>query len=289
MRAPTPPPGVPLLALALALAGCPTDAPGPSAAGVDLEAQASRLAAADQRFDRLEAALAARDDRLQRLEDALGLRDRMLEEQSAALATLQRSLSSTHATLATLQTTLAQAGLDGDAGRDLAARVRALVERAEEAASDRASAGRRVEALEAAIADTRVALTALQGSLQSERARLDETRDDLGRVAADLTAAQRVVNALRKHSPVPNIEREVPEITGRVLLVHASAAGPALLLSVGSKDGVRPLYEFTVRRGDRVVGKIRATDVTDGFSTAHILVLDEGERVKEGDRITTQG
>ena len=82
------------------------------------------------------------------------------------------------------------------------------------------------------------------------------------------------------------IEKPAPPIDGQVVAVNQEQG--IVVLSVGADDQVERGHEFTVFRGDRFVGKVRATKVTSDLSGARIMYLDGDVDIQVRDSVTTR-
>lgn len=244
----------------------------------------------------LEVALAARDDQIRMLEEALAARDAVLAEHRSALARLEEAFAEHCRAADELMGQLEAAGLAGRNASGLVATVarleadlRALEGIGEELQRTSAAHADRLQALGGAISE-------LDGELASGLAKLERRRAEVaGRlssavdaVAGRLERLRTVVEALRAVSPIPNIERDVPEIDGHILSIVEGPGGPVLLLSVGAEAGVRPGYELRVHAGEEVVAKVRVLETAGAFSSAMIVLRLGAERVRPGMPVTTR-
>lgn len=246
------------------LAGCPgstegvagaVSAPAPQRGSATSSAQRQPLADAElqRRLEVLEQGLLAREARLAELERALAVRD-------ALIADLRQEL-------------------------EQLARTRAAAEE--------------LAALSSSVEELRAQLEGQQRAIEQLRRRhgdaVQHLEQELGRLGRELAALSeqlarqaRVVESLRTHSPVPNIEREVPRIEARVLAVQRGAAGETVLLSAGSAQGVQAGYEFTLQREGALIAKVRVDDVGAHLAGARVVYRREGAEIREGDLATTR-
>jgi cell shape-determining protein MreC len=61
-----------------------------------------------------------------------------------------------------------------------------------------------------------------------------------------------------------------------------------VILSAGRKQGVKSGFQFTVFRGDRIIGKVQVVEVQERRAAARVLFTAEDERIQTGDRAATQ-
>jgi chromosome segregation ATPase len=152
------------------------------------------------------------------------------------------------------------------------------------------------QSLEAMAEQNRLAREALEALRDRHTSEAQQLESELGRLAALLTlldrrleAQGRVVESLRAHSPVANLERAVPRVEAQVVSVERDAEGrETVLLSAGSGEGVEPDWEFTVQRGEQTIAKVKVDTVGTSVASARVVYRAEGERIREGDAATTR-
>lgn len=132
-------------------------------------------------------------------------------------------------------------------------REQLLEMRANSAATSAGANAEQVAAYEARIAD-------LEKQLAEAR------RDD---EAADLRAA---------------LARVPTDLTGSVLEVGPKSA--FVVLNIGSADGAVSSLEMTLRRGSKVIARVRLTDVHESYSVAHVLPSTATGRIRTGDIVS---
>ncbi|MEM7166220.1 MAG: hypothetical protein AAF581_12190 [Planctomycetota bacterium] len=77
-----------------------------------------------------------------------------------------------------------------------------------------------------------------------------------------------------------------PPISGVVAAVSPDVN--LVVLDVGADDEVKHGYEFTIYRGDRFIGKAKVQNVLDDMAGARVLFVEDGEQVRQGDRVSTR-
>lgn len=81
-------------------------------------------------------------------------------------------------------------------------------------------------------------------------------------------------------------EEVPPAISGVVAAVSPDVN--LVVLDVGADDKVKQGYEFTIYRGDRFIGKAQVQNVLDDMAGARVLFLEDGQQVRQGDRVSTR-
>jgi hypothetical protein len=257
----------------------------PGASPASLAAATSPTAALTADVRDLERDLRERGARVESLEQELA---RARAEEAAArgalealMQRLEQALAAEQAAREPLARAVESAGLGAPGAEGLAGRVGALEEARGKSERDLGGLGSRAEGLAARLEelarrheDTARRLADLGERAGADRARFERDLD-------------KIVQAIRIHTDIPNVNLEVPKIDGRVLAIEEGPEGPRLLLSVGARDGVKEHYEFQVRQGDRLVAKILVLEVDEGFSNAIIRRRIEGE-IRPGDQVTTR-
>jgi hypothetical protein len=150
----------------------------------------------------------------------------------------------------------------------------------------------RIAELARAAGDLSARLDALVKKQGGETQALEQ---DLARLAgreAELRArieeVQRVIEAFRRASLLANVERDVPKIDGKVILVERASDGATVLLDVGIASGVKPSYEFTLARAGKPIAKVVVDHVEAQVASARVVSIRDGEQVREGDLATTR-
>ena len=134
--------------------------------------------------------------------------------------------------------------------------------------------------LDTLAAEDRREREALQRSLAELSDRLAENR-------TRVLAMEPIVSRLQTHSPLPNLTHEVPLIEARVLAV-IQGEDKTVLLSAGATSGVQLGYEFTIRRGQQPIAKVRVYKVGPGLCEARIVYHQAETAVVEGDEARTR-
>ena len=80
-------------------------------------------------------------------------------------------------------------------------------------------------------------------------------------------------------TPAPPIDGRVPAVRRDVNLV---------MLSVGTDDGVKPGFKFTVYREDRYIGKVEVEKVFSDMASARIIPDLTQDEISEGDSAATR-
>lgn len=110
---------------------------------------------------------------------------------------------------------------------------------------------------------------------------LNETKksyDDVASVVARLKDLYPKI-----HSAI-TISRPAPAIDGVVVAVDPEAK--MVVLSVGAEDKVESGFNFTVSRGDKLIGKVETTKVTSDLAGAKVIYTTGDIQV--GDQVTTR-
>ncbi len=132
--------------------------------------------------------------------------------------------------------------------------------------------------------------------LLSQRTALEK---DLGEVRRDYVKSKQ--QALDRQLVLEELERSgvpvgtivanyaaVPPIRGLVSGVDTSTEPALVLLSVGSQDGVKRGYHFTVYRNDKFVGKVAVSRLMADSVGCRVLFTAPGETVQQGDQAATR-
>ena len=138
---------------------------------------------------------------------------------------------------------------------------------------------------------------AQQKALETAKA-LDKTQVELVslkkenlRLKQELRQYSRIIRQLVDHGvPVREIvfagEARPPKpIHAKVTAVRPEVT--VVMLSVGSDDGVKEPYRFTIYRGERYIGKVEVTKVFADTSAAKVLPDWMKEEIREGDDAST--
>lgn len=280
---------VAVAALGGVLVACPDTAStggdgkgGPSASSIGAATQPLK-----SDIHQLELGLASRDDQIRALEQALAERDAVLARHQQALEEIEGRLGAQAGDVSAIRAILEGVGGAGEGGDDevgppgLVDSVRRLEQGL--AALEEARAQ-----LAAGLEHSRTALQNLAVRSSDEAATVDARLSRLTREVETLDQnLESIVEALRKHSEIVNVNQQVPEIEGLILAVEQRPDGPLLLLSVGAGEEVKRGYEFKVRRGERILAKLLIVEVNEAFASARIIKTIEGA-VRVGDQVTTR-
>lgn len=129
---------------------------------------------------------------------------------------------------------------------------------------------------------------AIDGLRKKQGGEMQSVEQEIARMGGRVDELQRVLDALRRSSLVPNVERDVPKIDGRVIQVERGANGVLVLLDVGGKQGVKPTFEFTVARAGKAIARVVVDQVEAEVAGARVVSQKDGEQVQEGDAATTR-
>ena len=133
-----------------------------------------------------------------------------------------------------------------------------------------------------------LAVTALAGEnerlreeVRALKADLEQAREALARAVADLD-----VERSRAGRVAPGMAKSGAGLTAaEAAVLDASPELGMVVLGLGTGEGVRPGMVFAVLRGDRVVARVRATEVRAGMTGALVDELAaEDNFPRKGDR-----
>ena len=82
------------------------------------------------------------------------------------------------------------------------------------------------------------------------------------------------------------VTKPAPAISGVVAAVSPDV--DLVVLGVGANDKVETGHEFTIYRGDTFIGKARVDKVLEDMAGARILFVEDGQEVRQGDRVSTR-
>lgn len=154
-----------------------------------------------------------------------------------------------------------------------------------------------ITTLEASLATQREQISALQETrsqgnqlLSSKEIALERMQASFKQQEQELASAQErirqqefALNVFRERFPGVEVATQPPH-TGRVLT--ANAAANVYTISLGTEDGVRPGFTYTVSRGAKFIGTIQIDDVQNKQSAGRaIRDLSAGE-IQAGDVIS---
>jgi hypothetical protein len=152
------------------------------------------------------------------------------------------------------------------------------------------------QALEVAKANLRNAQNQrieMENELNNSRQQLVAVQKEKSRLEKDLHHNSWIIQTLMDHGvPVREIvwsgepTGPVSPIQGKVLAVRSEVN--LVMLSVGSDDGVKKGFRFTVYRGEDYVGKIEVEKVFSDMSSARILTDWTRKSIKENDDASTR-
>jgi len=152
------------------------------------------------------------------------------------------------------------------------------------------------QALEVAKANLRNAQNQrieMENELNNSRQQLVAVQKEKARLEKDLHHNSWIIQTLMDHGvPVREIvwsgepTGPVSPISGKVLAVRPEVN--LVMLSVGSDDGVKKGFRFTVYRGEDYVGKIEVEKVFSDMSSARILTDWTRKPIKENDDASTR-
>ncbi len=150
------------------------------------------------------------------------------------------------------------------------------------------------QALEVAKANLRNAQNQrveMENELNNSRQQLVAVRKEKARLERDLHHNSWIIQKLMEQGvPVNDIiqsgeTQPARPIEGKVLAVRPEVN--LVMLSVGSQDGVKKGYRFTVYRGEQYIGKVEVEKVFDDMASARILVDWTKQPIKENDDAST--
>jgi hypothetical protein len=152
------------------------------------------------------------------------------------------------------------------------------------------------QALEVAKANLRNAQNQrieMENELNNSRQQLVAVQKEKARLEKDLHHNSWIIQTLMDHG-VPVRESvwsgeptgPVSPIEGKVLAVRPEVN--LVMLSVGSDDGVKKGFRFTVYRGEQYLGKIEVETVFSDMSSARILTDWTKDQIKENDDASTR-
>lgn len=118
----------------------------------------------------------------------------------------------------------------------------------------------------------------LMAQKQGLEARVEELAGQLR--SAQLTAETATARA--GGAGATDVPMDQPAHTGQVLSVDALAN--VAIISLGSEDGVRPGFRYTVSRGSQFVGMLEITDVQAKQSAGRSIKSLEKSTIQRGDR-----
>jgi organic radical activating enzyme len=152
------------------------------------------------------------------------------------------------------------------------------------------------QALEVAKANLRNAQNQrieMENELNNARQQLIASQKEKARLEKDLHHNSWIIETLMEHGvPIREIvwgsEPMGPTeaISGQVLAVRPEVN--LVMLSVGSDEGVKKGYRFTVYRGEEYVGKVEVEKVFSDMSSARILTDWTRKPIKENDDASTR-
>lgn len=202
---------------------------------------------------------------------------------SSALNTLQTSNEQLNGTVQSLQENLAtlttaQADLQNQ-NESQANDISRLQGEVAAAKADASSARDEQETLRGELATTQQALADAEDQLAAQEAANTA-------LAERLDAANTTVALYRNEvGPLGDVVAMKP-VDGVVQAVDAEM--DIVVISVGSKDGVKVGYEFTVYRGDDYVSKIVIDKVYDNYAAGSTKANMGKKAIQAGDKVSTQ-
>lgn len=151
------------------------------------------------------------------------------------------------------------------------------------------------QALKVAKTNERIAIDQkieMENELNGTRQQLADVRKEKSKVEKDLYHHNWIIERLMDHGVRVNDivfgggELPVPPIDGQVLAVRRDVN--LVMLSVGTDDGVKKGFKFTIYRGDRYIGKIEIEKVFKDMCSGRILPRLTKEEIAEGDSAATR-
>jgi hypothetical protein len=120
-------------------------------------------------------------------------------------------------------------------------------------------------------------------------ARLQEQEAIIAKLTADLESKTAVVKVIEEKDRNRALRQLKKGTEGRVLAVNP--AWNFVVLNLGDKQGVSNNTELLVKRGNRMLGKVRITSVEPSTSIADIVAnsMPEGVMITPGDNVIFQG
>ena len=120
--------------------------------------------------------------------------------------------------------------------------------------------------------------------------------DDIGKLTAQLAAANQEVESLRetvirltKYGPgaLATGSEPVPIIKGEITAVGAN--GEIVVVNIGTSDGLKPGWRLMVYRGENeYVGEVQVREVQEQQASALKVLLKKGMSFRTGDRVVTK-
>jgi len=144
--------------------------------------------------------------------------------------------------------------------------------------------------LETAKKERQEAFSKMQQAIDARRdaeAKLASLETKLKDVERALYKANQEIAAMKRGTLAEGKYVSATEkINGRIRKIE----GDIFLLDVGSVDGVRERYLFTVYRGDKYLGQLVATKVTPDYTIAEVVpeTTKEPGKMRENDNVTTR-
>jgi len=133
----------------------------------------------------------------------------------------------------------------------------------------------------------------MENELNSARQQLVAVQKEKARLEKDLHHNSWIIQTLMDLGyPVREIvfgsEPTGPTTPVRAKVLAVRPEVNLVMLSVGSDDGVKKGYRFTVYRGEQYVGKVEVEKVFSDMSSARILTDWTKSQIKEGDDASTR-
>ena len=109
----------------------------------------------------------------------------------------------------------------------------------------------------------------------------------LQRNEKELWEAKQIIRAVKEAGVnIPSLFKPAKPLDGQI--VKVSLKVPLVMVSLGSDDGVKKGYQFTVYRENRYIGRITIEEVYPDMSAGRILKEMTVKAVKQGDKVTTR-
>lgn len=125
-----------------------------------------------------------------------------------------------------------------------------------------------------------IKLSNLQGEI-AEKEKL------LQRSEKELWEAKQIIRAVRAAGVnIPSLFTKAKPMDAKIVAVSKDV--PLVMLSIGSDDGVKKGYQFTIYRESRYIGRVVIEEVYKDMAAARILKKMTIRAIKKGDNATTR-
>lgn len=210
---------------------------------------------------------------LEDLEKHATARQQDLEVTKADLAQTKSELAATKDKLAATETELANTKQELEATKTDLASTKTQLEEARQ----------KIDSLGVEIADLKTQINGLNETIAKKDDQIAKLDQDLAASQSDLEKARIRIRILESKNPELVKLGKMENQEARVILLNPD--WNFVIVDKGAKNDFLVGPQGLVRRGDKLIGKVRVTRVEDDLSAAEVLMedMEAGEKIQVGD------